>query len=77
MSGNVSEFCYAKINENISPKYTGELESNPVRLDENGNHIFTAGGSWNSGAISVHSFADNPDSYSTDGIGFRVVRSAK
>ena len=75
MSGNVSEYCYGKIDWAKKPKYTGELEINPVRIDETGNNRPSYGGGWNSGAISVHSFADNPDSYSTDGIGFRVVRS--
>ena len=75
MSGNVSEYCYGKIDYTKEPNYTGELEINPVRIDETGNNRPSYGGSWNSGAISVHSFADNPDSYSTDGIGFRVVRS--
>ena len=80
MSGNVSEFCYAKINwDNIYPKYSGELEINPVRLDENGNHIFTASGSWRTGANAcyVHNFAPNMPGNRNDTWGFRVVRSAK
>ena len=77
MSGNVSEYCYGKIDWTKEPNYTGELEINPVRIDETGNNRPSYGGGWNSGAISVHSFADNPDSYSTDSKGFRVVRSGK
>ena len=80
MSGNVSEFCYAKINwDNIYPKYSGELESNPVRLDENGNHIFTAGGSWRTAATAcyVYNFPPNMPGNRNNTWGFRVVRSAK
>lgn len=80
MSGNVSEFCYAKIDQDhLFPKYTGELEINPVRLDENGNHIFTASGSWRTGATAcyVHNFAPNMPGNRNDTWGFRVVRSAK
>ena len=80
MSGNVSEFCYAKIDQDhLFPKYTGKLEINPVRLDENGNHIFTASGSWRTGATAcyVHNFAPNMPGNRNDTWGFRVVRSAK
>ena len=79
MSGNVSEYCYGKIDYTKEPKYTGELEINPVRIDETGNYRPSYGGSWYSGAGSaiVHSFPANPGSYSTDSKGFRVVRSAK
>ena len=77
MSGNVSEYCYGKIDYTKEPKYTGELEINPVRIDETGNDRPSYGGSWNSGAGSaiVHSFPANPGSYSTYDKGFRVVRS--
>ena len=77
MSGNVSEYCYGKIDWRIEPNYTGELKINPVRIDETGNNRPSYGGSWYSGAGSaiVHSFPDNPGSYSTDSKGFRVVRS--
>ena len=59
------------------PNYTGELEINPVRIDETGNERPSYGGSWNSGAGSaiVHSFPANNASFSTDSTGFRVVRS--
>ena len=75
----VSEYCYGKIDYTKEPKYTGELEINPVRIDETGNYRPSYGGSWYSGAGSaiVHSFPANPGSYSTDSKGFRVVRSAK
>ena len=77
MSGNVSEYCYGKIDYTKEPKYTGELEINPVRIDETGNERPSYGGSWRTGAGSaiVHSFPANPGSYSTDSKGFRVVRS--
>ena len=79
MSGNVSEYCYGKIDWKIEPKYPDDLEVDPVRIDETGNDRPSYGGSWNSGAGSaiVHSFPANPGSYSTDSKGFRVVRSAK
>ena len=77
MSGNVSEYCYGKIDYTKEPNYTDKLEINPVRIDETGNERPSYGGSWNSGAGSaiVHSFPANPGSYSTDSKGFRVVRS--
>lgn len=79
MSGNVSEFCYAKINWDIFPKYTGELEINPVREDENGNRIYTSGGSWSSAATAcyAYNFPTNLPGNCSDSTGFRVVRSAK
>ena len=77
MSGNVSEYCYGKIDYTKEPKYTGELEINPVRNDETGNERPSYGGSWRSGAGSaiVHSFPANNDSFSNANTGFRVVRS--
>ena len=79
MSGNVSEYCYGKINWELTSKiqYTGELEINPVRIDETGNGRPSYGGSWRAGAGSaiVHSFPDNVDSGFTASTGFRVVRS--
>ena len=77
MSGNVSEYCYGKIDWKIEPKYPDELEKNPVRIDETGNDRPSYGGSWNSGAGSaiVHSFPANNDSFYTASTGFRVVRS--
>ena len=79
MSGNVSEYCYGKIDWRIQQNYTGELEVDPVRIDESGNNRPSYGGSWRAGAGSaiVHSFPDNVDSGITDSTGFRVVRSAK
>ena len=81
MSGNVSEFCYGKIDWELTSKieYTGELEINPVRIDETGNGRPSYGGSWRAGAGSaiVHSFPDNVDSGFTDSTGFRVARSLK
>lgn len=79
MSGNVSEYCYGKIDYTKEPKYKGELEINPVRNDETGNERPSYGGSWRSGAGSaiVHSFPANNDSFSNANTGFRVVRSAK
>lgn len=79
MSGNVSEYCYGKIDWRIQQNYTGELEVDPVRIDESGNNRPSYGGSWRAGAGStiVHSFPANNDSFSTDSTGFRVVRSAK
>ena len=79
MSGNVSEFCYAKINWDIFPTYTGELEINPVREDENGNRIYTSGGSWSSAATAcyTYNFPTNIPGNCSDSTGFRVVRSAK
>ena len=79
MSGNVSEFCYGKIDWTFTSKiqYTGELEINPVRIDETGNGRPSYGGSWRAGAggAIVHSFPDNIDSSFSASIGFRVVRS--
>ena len=36
MSGNVSEYCYGKIDYTKETKYTGEFEINPVRNDDTG-----------------------------------------
>ena len=81
MSGNVSEFCYGKIDWELTSKiqYTGELEIDPVRIDETGNSRPSYGGSWRAGAggAIVHSFPDNVDSSFSASIGFRVARSAK
>jgi outer membrane cobalamin receptor len=70
---------YAKINWDIFPTYTGELEINPVREDENGNRIYTSGGSWSSAATACYSynFPANIPGNCSDSTGFRVVRSAK
>ena len=79
MSGNVSEYCYAKINWEIFHKYTGELEINPVREDEGGNYSASIGGSWGFAASDcfAYKFHINPASLYGDTKGFRVVRSAK
>ena len=81
MSGNVSEYCYGKIDWELTSKiqYTGELEIDPVRIDETGNSRPSYGGSWRgaAGGAIVHSFPDNVDSSFSASIGFRVARSAK
>ena len=79
MSGNVSEYCYAKINSEIYHKYTGELEINPVREDEGGNYSASIGGSWGMSASScfAYMFHLNPASLYGETKGFRVARSLK
>jgi formylglycine-generating enzyme required for sulfatase activity len=79
MSGNVSEYCYGKINWDVFPKYTGEPEVNPVREDEGGNRSASIGGSWGSAASGcfAYNFPTNPASLYSDTMGFRVARSLK
>ena len=79
MSGNVSEYCYAKINSEIYHKYTGELEINPVREDEGGNYSASIGGCWalSASACFAYKFHLNPASLYGETKGFRVARSLK
>ena len=79
MSGNVSEYCYAKINSEIYHKYTGELEINPVREDEGGNYSASIGGCWAVAASDCYAykFHLNPASLYGETKGFRVARSLK
>ena len=79
MSGNVSEYCYAKINSGIYHKYTGELEINPVREDEGGDYSASIGGCWGLAAPNcfAYKFHLNPASLYGDTKGFRVARSLK
>ena len=79
MSGNVSEYCYAKINSEIYHKYTGELEINPVREDEGGNYSASIAGCWGVAASDcfAYKFHLNPASLYGETKGFRVARSLK
>ena len=79
MSGNVSEYCYAKINSEIYHRYTGELEINPVREDEGGNYSASIAGCWGVSASDcfAYKFHLNPASLYGETKGFRVARSLK
>ena len=79
MSGNVSEYCYAKINSEIYHRYTGELEINPVREDEGGDYSASIAGCWAVAASDCYAykFHLNPASLYGETKGFRVARSLK
>ena len=79
MSGNVAEYCYAKINSEIYHRYTGELEINPVREDEGGDYSTSIAGCWGVSASDCYAyeFHLNPASLYGETKGFRVARSLK